>query len=374
MDGRLSSGEREKVERHLEGCSRCSEELESLRYTVSLLRRMPVTSPRRTFTIAEVSPLPSTPWKARVPVWAYGAAASVVIALFALVLSADLSGSLAGEDSGPRVPDQQDAPIATAPLFGPTPAPEEAGTAEVLPPTTTPAPQPTPVPEMATIEAVPAPTPTPQAVALSVTAVPAPPTATPAAMADTPTVTAAPQATAVSVAATPSPQPTPVPEVAAMEAAPMATPTPQAVAVSREAAATADDADAPIDEQVAKEVDSSTTVSTPSPTAMPVPTPTARPTVAPTALEAPTVAGRTDSFQQTVTPVPTATSAPSPTHTPVPAPTPELLAQEVSPVEAEDGSTPIVWRVLEVVLGVAAVILVGGILWRLRYRRGRAIS
>ena len=114
IDGRLSSGERGKVERHLEGCSVCSAELESLRYTVSLLRRMPATSPRRVYTLTEATPLPSMPWRMRVPVWAYGTAASVVIALFVLVLSADLSGSLAGDGPGLRAPDQQqDSPAAS---------------------------------------------------------------------------------------------------------------------------------------------------------------------------------------------------------------------------------------------------------------------
>ena len=325
MDGRLSSGEREKVERHLEGCSGCSAELESLRYTVSLLRRVPARSPRRVYTLAEAPPLTSTPWRVRTPVWAYGAAASVFVALFALVLSADLSGSLSGDGSGLRVPDQQqDSPAASerSELMS---DPEAEESAAVSMPTATPEPRPTAM---------------------------------------------------LMMEATPVPQPTPVLEAAADT--PASTPTPQAAAVSRETAAMAADDPAPIDEQVAKEVASS--VSIPPSAVTPAPTPTASPT-APTIAASPTVASPTDSFQQATTPMPTVAPSPTPVPAPTfplgeeqPAPTPELLAQEVSSVEAEGGSTSIVWRVLEVLLGVAAVVLVGGILWRLRYRRGRTIS
>ena len=45
-------------------------------------------------------------WQNRVPVWAYGAAASVAIALFAVVLSADLGGLLTSETSTPDLPTQ----------------------------------------------------------------------------------------------------------------------------------------------------------------------------------------------------------------------------------------------------------------------------
>ncbi len=431
IDGRLSSGESEKVERHLEGCPGCSAELESLTYTVSLLRRMPVTSPRRAYTLGEAPPVvASTPWRARVPVWAYGAAASVFVVLFALVLSANLSGSLTGDGpSGFRSPDQQDAPMATVPLLEPMPDSEEAKAADVPPPTATPAPQPTPVLEAA-MESAPAVTPTLEVIPVPTTGTPAPqPTATPAAMAmeADPAVTPTPQAAAFAEAAetadadstppyeqateeaaspisTPRSGATPLPAPTATSApiavspsdslerdatlataVPKATPVPMPTASTPEAAAMADDADSSIGTQVAKEVDSSTSI--PPPTVTSPPAPTASPT-APTVVASPTVANRlVDRFEQGATPMPTVALSP----TPVPAPTlssiewqaaspPDSPAQagparEVSSLgSAEDSSTSIVWRVLEVVLGVAAAVLVGGILWRLRYRQRRTIS
>ncbi|MCE2462921.1 MAG: zf-HC2 domain-containing protein [Dehalococcoidia bacterium] len=375
IDGRLSSGEHEKVERHLEGCYGCSAELESLRSTVSLLRRTPMRNPRRVYTLAEAPPLPSMPWKARVPVWAYGTAASVVIALFALVLSADLSGSLAGDESGLRAPDQEQASPAASERSELMSDSEAAKPVAVPAPTTTSEPQPT------AMVAAPTSTPIPQVTVVSGEM------AEPA-LADAATSYAQEAESAATTISssppgvTPTPQPTSMPEAAAMEGAPTATPIPQAAAVSREASAmTDDDASPPIDSQVAKEVASSISISTPPPAATPLPTPAASPTI-PTVVASPTVANRlVDRFEQGATPMPTV--APSPTLVPAPtiplsevqlAPTPEFLAQEASSVEAEDGSTSIVWRVLEVVLGAAAVVLVGGVLWRLRYRRGRTIS
>ena len=414
MDGRLSAGERERVERHVEGCSRCSEELGSLRDTVSLLRRMPMRSPRRIYTLGEAPSVASTPWRVRVPVWAYGAAASVAIALFALVLSADLSGSLAQDGSGPRVPDRQEAPVVTAQSPEPMPASEAAKAVAVSSPTATPAPQPTPMPEMAAMEAAPAVTPTPQA-----TATPAPqptsmpevatmqaapmvtptpqvaatPTPQPTSMPEVATMEAAP-AGAPTPTATPAPQPTSMPEVATMQVAPAGTPTPQAAAVYREPEETAVADATPVYLLTEAEgVGTRTDTSTPSamvtrtpvpqsdalekgadftpavPTVTPVHKPTASPS-APTAVAAPTVANQPDRFEQGATPIPTVVLSPIP----VPVPTSDSLTEEVPFVEAEDGSTSLVWRVLEGVLGAAAVLLVGGVLWRVRHLPGRNIS
>ncbi len=383
MDGRLSAREHERVERHVEGCSRCGKELESLRYTVSLLRRMPVRSPRRVFTLGEAPSVSSTPWRVRVPVWAYGAAASVAIALFALVLSADLSGSLAQDESDPWGSGYREVPIVTTSSPGPIPAPEAEKSAVLLSPTATPAPQPTPTPQPASMQQ---PTPTPQ----------------PASMAE----------------ATPAPQPTPMPEptptqemAAAMELIPVVTPIPQATPMSE-----ITDADdtlpyTPVVKEAAYPISTPPAtpmtgvaeaegvgpwtdtpapadVATPTPVpqsggpekdatltlAVPAVTPTSKPAegpLAPVTVAAPTIVNQPDRFdEQGTTSIPTV--APSPT--PTPAQTPDSPAQEVSAFEAGDGSTALVWRVLEGVLGAAAVILVGGILWRVRHPSGRTTS
>jgi len=56
IDGQLSPGEKDRVEEHIESCDACRRELESLRATVKLLHRVPVVSPPRSFTLAEVVP------------------------------------------------------------------------------------------------------------------------------------------------------------------------------------------------------------------------------------------------------------------------------------------------------------------------------
>ena len=80
--------------------SPATEELDSLRDAVGLLRQTPVIPTRRDFTFVEA---PESALKARepiaavgfpgfrVPVWAYGAAASVAVVAFAITLSIDLT-------------------------------------------------------------------------------------------------------------------------------------------------------------------------------------------------------------------------------------------------------------------------------------------
>ena len=135
LDGRFSSGEREMIERHLEACSECREELQSLKYTVTLLRQMPVASPRRSLTLEIAPSTVPVRWGARAPAWAYGAAASVAILLFALVLSADLSGSLARDVSAPDMSGSAvETPLQPTPIPGAgavSGAPEAGAAAEV---------------------------------------------------------------------------------------------------------------------------------------------------------------------------------------------------------------------------------------------------
>ena len=106
IDGRLSDAENGKVQEHLETCSSCAQELATLSYTVQLLHRVPMTAPRRAVNLEERPIMVPVGWQNRVPVWAYGAAASVAIALFAVVLSADLGGLLTSETSTPDLPTQ----------------------------------------------------------------------------------------------------------------------------------------------------------------------------------------------------------------------------------------------------------------------------
>jgi len=76
IDGRLSSRDVEFVDRHLETCTGCSEELESLRATVRLLHRVPSVPVPRSFALREADVVreqaaPSRrgmPWPSPVPV------------------------------------------------------------------------------------------------------------------------------------------------------------------------------------------------------------------------------------------------------------------------------------------------------------------
>ena len=58
LDQRLDLQERGEVERHLEACQGCRQELGSLQATVQLLHRVPQVLPARTFAIREARPLP----------------------------------------------------------------------------------------------------------------------------------------------------------------------------------------------------------------------------------------------------------------------------------------------------------------------------
>ena len=97
LDRRLTAVEHGEVERHLAACPGCQEELESLTYAVGILRQTPELRPRRVFTIARAPEPAPQPTGFRVPAFAYGAAASVAVILFAVLLSADLGGILSEE-------------------------------------------------------------------------------------------------------------------------------------------------------------------------------------------------------------------------------------------------------------------------------------
>ena len=114
LDGRISASEHDKWEIHFESCANCEEELDSLRYTVGLLRRVPMVTPRRIFTLGVAPKVTPVRSGVRAPAWAYGAATSVAVLVFAVVLSADLTGLLSEDVSGPSGLDQvAEAQIAT---------------------------------------------------------------------------------------------------------------------------------------------------------------------------------------------------------------------------------------------------------------------
>ena len=104
LSGGLPTEEARQLEGHVQACPECREELDSLRYTVGLLRRVPMVAPRTTYTLSEApAAAPSAGRVSWLPGWAYGAAASVAVLMFALVLSADVTGLLAEDVATPEV-------------------------------------------------------------------------------------------------------------------------------------------------------------------------------------------------------------------------------------------------------------------------------
>jgi len=84
IDHQLTSSEQGLVEAHLEQCEACQRELESLRAVVSLVHRVTLVSPPRSFAIAE-----AVPKRRAVPVAVFGAATAVAVLLLSFFFVGD---------------------------------------------------------------------------------------------------------------------------------------------------------------------------------------------------------------------------------------------------------------------------------------------
>ncbi len=102
ISGRLSSVQRSRVERAVERCARCREELESLQQTRALLRALPREPMTRSFVFAEAPAAaeiyrPARDAGFRMPGWAYAGAAAVAgVAVIVFVLSGEVGPWLSG--------------------------------------------------------------------------------------------------------------------------------------------------------------------------------------------------------------------------------------------------------------------------------------
>lgn len=115
IDGELSSPEKARVERHIEGCGACRRELEMLRVTVGLLQRAPVVAAPRSFTIAATAP------RRRPVAWgALRAATAVAVLVLAFVFIGDALNFLG---AGPV----EDKSVRQGVATTETPVPEPAG-------------------------------------------------------------------------------------------------------------------------------------------------------------------------------------------------------------------------------------------------------
>ncbi len=86
IDTRLDSEDRGVVERHLEICESCSNELESLQMTVQLLNRVPLVPAPRSFAISEVETGRVSIFEPQRLGWLRPATAFATVALIALLI------------------------------------------------------------------------------------------------------------------------------------------------------------------------------------------------------------------------------------------------------------------------------------------------
>lgn len=105
IDGQVSEAERARVERHLARCAHCAKSLESLRWTVGLLREVPALPVPRSFAV-KVAPAVERAIPFWQRDWVYGslkAATALATILFILVLSGDLLTQLSFRAFAPAV-------------------------------------------------------------------------------------------------------------------------------------------------------------------------------------------------------------------------------------------------------------------------------
>ncbi len=116
IDGALRREDRVVVERHLETCSECSKELESLRLTVRMLKRVPVAVVPRSFAISGAEDRKTSPAGPPNLGWLRPATAMVTIAFVALLVVDFLpTSSEEGSIESRELASQQSTPIMTAP-------------------------------------------------------------------------------------------------------------------------------------------------------------------------------------------------------------------------------------------------------------------
>ena len=315
VDGVLPEAERIALEAHLQGCDSCTEELESLRATVQMLRRMPEVEAPRSFRIAPAAiTTPTPPPERPVFLWAMRVSTAMAVVAFTVMVAGNVTGLFEG--GGGDGEQAADSPAASEP------EPRDLMEESAATPTAIPAGIMQPTPE-AMMESE------PDMI----------PKSTPMMMAER---TATPEPEAMM-------EPTAVPEEAREE--PTATPKPQSNTVASSAS----------DDSLKYETTISVSEPAPAATAMPEPTPALtvtprpRPTTAP--IPSPTLMPRATS-------VPTMDFRTRPDLTP----TPEPWAWASS--EQDDGGNGVVLG-LTIGLGVlAAGLAMGTIYLTVRRRRG----
>ncbi len=124
VDGELPEAERIVLEAHLQGCDSCTEELESLRATVQMLRRMPEVEAPRSFRIAPAAvTAPPPPPKRPVFLWTMRVSTAMAVVAFTVMVAGNVTGLFEGGGGDGERAASEDETAYDSPAFSPTSTP-----------------------------------------------------------------------------------------------------------------------------------------------------------------------------------------------------------------------------------------------------------